>query len=153
MLLLETSLIARPTLPTLKAPPDGRPQVVLIDDSCGESQLLQQAIAEAGVDAWITPVRGVLELGAVARAGELRAPHLILLDATLSFSSSHSVFLMLRGHPSWSMTPIIIYTQAYRPFEQDSWRALGASACWTKPDEWDGHVLLAREIGRTLMKP
>lgn len=132
---------------------DARPVVLLIDDSSGEAKLLQQALDDAGVDMRVSAVRSIDDLRAMARCAPSLAPQLVLLDATLAFTSSESVFLMVRCQAEWAMTPIIIFNQAYRPNERDYWHLLGASACWTKPDDWDGHLSLAREIDRTLALP
>lgn len=73
-------------------------------------------------------------------------PDLILL--TLDADAAGLQFIhTLKGEEEWRTIPVVVFSGGTGPQEAETVYASGVSAYITKPLDFDGHILLASELG------
>lgn len=102
--------------------------VLLIEDSAGDTLLIRQAIAGSGLAVQVHVARDGEQARALLDDAELR-PALIILDLHIPRIPGH---LLLERHKS-AATPIVVFTSSPNPDDRERCLALGAREYVQKP--------------------
>jgi len=132
-------------------PPSSAPvQILLVEDSPDDADLMIEALKEGRLDVRISLVEdGEAALGFLHKEGPHASsprPDLILLDLHLPRKNGHEVLAELKQHPGLRQIPVVILTSS------DSEQAfidaynLHANCCVSKPVDQDEYALVVRKI-------
>lgn len=118
-------------------------RIMLVEDEEDTATLLKSILEREG----FSVLHAKDGRQAATLIGTIRPPSLVLLDLIIPFVSGSEVLRMIRAHPAWKQTPIIVLSAD--SYEPDIQRALseGASAYVTKQK---GSIGLLRAVKRIL---
>jgi CheY-like chemotaxis protein len=109
--------------------------LLLADDS----QTIQKVVAICLIGENIDIVSTDNGEDAIIKAGAIR-PDLILADVAMPRRSGYEVSAALKSHAETSSIPVILLTGAFEPFDEEKFKASGASGYLAKP--FDSQALL-----------
>lgn len=129
---------------------DGLARVLLVEDNLGDVLLMQEALADAGVNCQLEVLSdGAAALASLQRQIEDRAgefPALILLDLNLPKVDGHEVLRVLKSHPTLRRIPVLILTSSQAQRDIALSYELHANAHLCKPAGISGYIALAGMI-------
>jgi len=127
-------------------------QVLLVEDSPDDADLMQEALHEGNLPVCVTVLEdGEAAIAFLRREGEYEAsprPDLILLDLHLPRKNGYEVLTEIKQDPDLRRIPVVIMTSA------DSEQAfvdaynLHANCCVSKPVDQDEYSRAVRQIER-----
>ena len=132
-------------------------RIVLIEDNRGDVELLRQGLQEQPIPFHLE----VLSDGELAvqfvrshcRGGNNPEPCLIVLDLHLPRYDGIAVLRIIKSDPDLADVKVVVLTTIASPAERAEALSLGVDAYRTKPTDWDGVVLLARELMEICTQP
>lgn len=121
-------------------------RILLIEDSPADVMLLRMAMEEVGVSADVTVCQDGEE--AIAHIGsEADPPDIVLLDLNIPCRDGMEVLETIRSSNAWPETPVLVFTSALSPPDEQRVGEYGASIL-RKPRNYGGFVKAAAEIAR-----
>ena len=120
--------------------------LLLIDDDPDDAFLFAQALGQTDASVryqWAREGRSALE---GLSDGEIEKPDLIFLDLNLPLISGWQVLDQLRSQADYASTPVIIYSTSSDRADSERALRLGATAFYTKPDDYEQLQQMLRHI-------
>jgi two-component system response regulator len=145
----EIAMIDSETIPHYDAHiPDSAPHVMVIDDDPGDIELMRIAFEmcqiQVHIDASPDGMQAVERLRqAIA---EKHAPELIILDLNLPRMDGCDVMTAMRGDGLTERIPVVVVSTSQSAQDKERCLKAGASAFYSKPDNIDGLLILARTL-------
>lgn len=131
--------------------PDARFEVLLVEDSPGDAQLVEEALAESGSETIALRVVGdgrsaIDYLGRRGAYGDAPRPQLILLDLNLPQFDGRDVLRAVKSDDDLKHIPVIVLTTSDAPEDIETAYRLQANCYVTKPNGFDEFVAVVRSI-------
>ena len=127
--------------------------VLYVEDEETDRLLVELAFAKEGLGPMLRMVnhgRAAIDYlsgaGAYAEREKYPLPGVVLLDLNLPEVHGFEVLKWIRGHPSYSELPVVVFTSSAREEDRDQARLLGANEFMEKP----GLPSLLRQMARKL---
>jgi CheY-like chemotaxis protein len=119
--------------------PEGRLQILVIEDNPADVELLRLALAEAGLVCDLTViVDGAAALALILQMGEEeRAPHLAILDLNLPKHDGLEILEKIRATRSLTTLPIVILSSSSSPRDRARIEKFGVGRYLVKPPSLD----------------
>lgn len=131
-------------------------QILLVEDSEDDAQLMIDALEEGSLNTSITRVdNGEEALDYLRRKGKYAAatsPHLILLDLLLPRMSGHEVLSAVKDDVVLRQIPIVIMTSSTNEEQFRKAYNLHANCCVPKPTDQDEFMLAVKKIEQFWLK-
>lgn len=118
-----------------------RRRVLVVDDEPNIVRALEHLLTRDGFDVQIAR-DGKEALAALSGA----PPDVVLLDVMMPGLDGFELCGLIRGHPAWQATRIVMLTARGREAERERGLALGADAYVTKPFSTRTLVVQVREL-------
>jgi|SRR5581483_3357818 len=125
-------------------------EILLVDDSAADAYLTKLALTEALPSSHIRVAEdGEQALQYLAETEKFPAaihPDLILLDLNMPRLDGLSFLSLIKSHPDYRATPVIVLTTSNWSRDVDQAYQLGALKYFTKPANWQEYVALGAAI-------
>jgi len=122
------------------ADPPRRPTVLVVDDSTTLLEALTAAFEDAGFD-----VSDAVDGEEVFRKMAAYDPDALLLDIYMPKINGTDVCRLVKGHPHWKKTFLVLMSSRLSDDEMETYKRLGADAFLKKPFDPDEAVRIVRE--------
>lgn len=127
-----------------------KPHVLFIDDDPDDREILAEALAEAGLDWWLTTAPGGeagLKFLNERRAGHDTLPELILLDLNMPGKDGREVLSIIKENKTiLRCVPVIVFSTSNQPGDiRFSYRNC-ANSYITKPQDFETLIDLVKSI-------
>ncbi|MGA2737119.1 MAG: response regulator [Bryobacteraceae bacterium] len=127
-----------------------RPQILLVEDSRADANLVEEALAEAQLECGLSIVRDGLQAIKFidrldAEPGHLQ-PDIVLLDLNLPKVSGEEVLKRVRRSPKCGATKVLIVSSSDAPADREMAMGLGASGYFRKPASLEQFMELGPRI-------
>jgi CheY-like chemotaxis protein len=127
------------------------PRVLMVDNNPGDLELAHLAIEEAGLVVDFAVARdgkeGQLALQRMSDGQERRC-QAMLLDLNMPRMDGRQLLSWARAQPDFAELPIIILTSSHVDRDRVDCLAMGATAVWVKPLDFDCYVELMAKLTR-----
>jgi CheY-like chemotaxis protein len=133
-----------------------RVEILLVEDSADDADLMVEALKEGNLDSRITVVTdGEEAMRVLRRVGEHSAsstPHLILLGLHLPRMNGREVLMEIKDDPTLRRIPIVIMTESEKEVEISEAYELHANCCVRKPVDLEAFAHAVATIERFWMR-
>ena len=136
------------------ATPPARQQILVVDDNQADVFLIQEAIAEAGIQAEIRVVsdgnRATQMIDAADADDQVRCPDVVLLDLNLPKKSGNEVLRHLRQSRRCGNARVLIVTSSDSARDRQAVGALGILEYFRKPSDYEEFMKLGSIVKKIL---
>ena len=133
---------------------DLKPRILLVEDNLGDVELLQRALAIAGVECELSVISdGEEALARVQHRGEYASsalPDLVILDLNLPKVSGHQILAAARATDEFEAVPIVVLTSSSSLRERAQLNELRITRHIAKPADLDEYMQIGFELKQIL---
>jgi CheY-like chemotaxis protein len=127
-----------------------KPLVLAVDDNSGDLQILEEALADAGINVRFYGVYNVadavLYLFKFGNYQNAQTPRVVFLDLHLTGTDTFKALELLRDHPERKNMAIIVISGSISDREREQCMRLGANRCIVKPSSIEEAVAQADSL-------
>ena len=127
--------------------------ILLAEDEPNDAFFVKWAFEKAGFGHQISHVYDGQEAldylsgeAPYADRAQFPIPDLLLLDLKMPKLNGFDVLKWLRGHPKLKQVPVVVFTSSDHEGDMEEAKSLGARDYWTKPNDIEKFVQLARDL-------
>jgi CheY-like chemotaxis protein len=115
--------------------PGHQPYIVLIDDDEDDLEILSSSLKLLGINVKSFE-SGETAFHFLHSIGNAEFPSLIILDYNMQKINGEEVLFLLKNHLSLKQIPVVMYSTHMTAILQKALIALGAQACFIKPNSY-----------------
>jgi CheY-like chemotaxis protein len=134
---------------------DSRPLILLVEDNTADANLIEETLAQSGLDAELLIVRdgaaAIDLLHQVDSNHSYPSPDLVLLDLNLPKVSGEEVLKRIRLVPRCAKTKVLILSSSNAASDRARALELGANAYFRKPSSLDRYMDLGPKVREMLL--